>query len=100
MRTKEQLAQQYAINSVKENWGKLQKEAFLAGWEAAQPKWVSVEDALPPDEIEVVVITEDGDKIIAYNDKKGEWISCANGAYMHTVIAFCDCIPQFKNEQE
>lgn len=38
-------------------------KAFKAGYEAGQPKWVSVEERLPQDNVEVLVYSSLGDDI-------------------------------------
>ena len=58
MKNKEQLAEQYAEeqNSAYTN----DYNGFLAGFEAGQPKWISVEEQTPPQGIELLVKSPKG----------------------------------------
>ena len=100
MKTKEQLAQDYALENFKEFGGlgrrEIANKSFLSGYEAAQPKWVKVEDELPPVGKDLVGITSREVRIVFCVDKGVDWIS--NGIAVNDVIAWCDCIPNFKSE--
>lgn len=53
--TKEQLAEQHC-NREGLSWeNEYAKESFLAGFEAAQPKWISVEEELPDNDRTVII---------------------------------------------
>jgi hypothetical protein len=105
MKTKEQLALHYALKKsafylMTDDDVPLTEEvneAFLAGYEAAQPKWVKVEDGLPPVDKQVCVFTKSGETIIGYLDSDNVWTMSETG-YIRTVISWCDCIPTFKSE--
>ena len=55
--TKEQLAEQYAEeqNSAYTN----DYNGFLAGFEAGQPKWISVNEQTPPKDIQLLIKSPD-----------------------------------------
>ena len=101
MKTKEQLSEDYALENFKEfGWhGRrlVASNSFIAGYEAAQPRWVKANDGLPPQNKGVCVFTKTGETIIGYLDSDNVWTMSETG-YIRTVIAWCDCIPNFKSE--
>ena len=59
--TKEQLAEQYAEGKSSSSvFQEAHKRDFLAGYEAGQPKWISVEEQTPPQGIELLVKSPKG----------------------------------------
>ena len=65
MKTKEELAKEYA-ESFQENDYTIETEsAFIAGFEAAQ-KWITVEDELPKESRFVFVLSDVGDAYVTY----------------------------------
>jgi len=71
--------------------------AFLFGYEAAQPKWIRVEDGLPPQRKEVCVFLKSGDNAVGYLNSKNLWTMSESGC-IRMVIAWCDCIPPFESK--
>lgn len=47
----------------------LDRQIFKAGYEAAEPKWISVEDELPDWNVKVVVLRKSGMPLIGYRQK-------------------------------
>jgi hypothetical protein len=72
MKIKEQLAEQYANeqNSAYTN----DYYGFLAGYEAGQPKWISVEEQLPENDKTVLVWVD--------NIETPQWSSYGLGSYI------------------
>ena len=103
MKTKEQLANEYALENFKEFGGsgslEIANKSFLAGYEAAQPKWVKVEDELPPVKKHVIAKNEREFIFAAELDNYGNCVICNTG-YKMSVSHWCDCIPTFKSETE
>ena len=61
MKTKEQLAEQYAENkSSSDVFRRAHIKDFLAGWEAGQSKWISVSSQEPTLNIELLVKSPNG----------------------------------------
>ena len=58
--SKEQLAEQYAEGKSSSSvFKEAHKRDFLAGFEAGQPKWISVDEQTPEDDRAVLVKTKD-----------------------------------------
>ena len=75
--TKEQLAEQYAEGKSSSSvFQEAHKRGFLAGYEAGQPKWISVET--PPDDERNVII-----KIFDYRRPKEKVTEIGLGYYDH-----------------
>lgn len=63
MKTPEQMAEEYADDRCG-NWEECEndneweeaKRGFIAGYQAAKPKWISVKERLPPDGAKVLLI--------------------------------------------
>ncbi len=58
MKTKEQLADEYEKDFP--GWYDLCTQSFIAGYEKAEPKWISVSEQMPPKNIELLVKAPDG----------------------------------------
>ena len=102
MKTKEQLAQEYALENFKEFGGsgrlEIANKSFIAGYEAAQPKWVKVEDGLPFNGKQVIIIQSDKNTLCASLEKDGKWLEWFTEDELFYVTHWCDCIPNFKPE--
>lgn len=57
---------------------KVEREAFTAGWEAGQPKWIPVTERLPEELVPVLVLIPGEDNEIAiclYEKREGFYLS-------------------------
>ena len=76
--TKEQLAEQYAEGKSSSSvFQEAHKRDFLAGYEAGQPKWISVEEQTPDDERNVII------KIFDYRRPKEKVTEVGLGYFDH-----------------
>lgn len=96
MKTKEQLADEYEKDNP--GWYDLTTQAWLAGFETAQPKWINVEENLPEDDRCVTAYLENlenplynGLKICNYID--GKWY-CRGGRNSQEEVIRWTEIPQ------
>lgn len=45
------------------------RNAFIAGYETAEPKWISVEDEIPEWQVKVVILRKSGMPLIGYRQR-------------------------------
>jgi hypothetical protein len=98
MKTKEQLAKEYRKTTPNQMYG--DELGFLAGFTAAKPKWINVEEQLPDNDRTVLVWinnTENpqwsGYKLGAYLNEK--WY-CDGGRESHEIVTGWCQIPASK----
>ena len=93
--TKEQLAEQYAEeqNSAYTN----DYNGFLAGYEAGQPKWISVEEQIPDNERTVLVWIDNTENPQWNNYRLGSYLNekwyCVGGRKSHEIVTHWSSIP-------
>lgn len=56
-----------------EELAKLLMESFARGYDEAKPKWRSVKDDPPPLHRPVLVRRRNGDRLVAWHDREGNW---------------------------
>lgn len=80
-KTPEQMAEEYLVSRLEANiayekahagrqwpgmyYGQEMREAYLAGYEAARPKWISVTEGPIPADIPLLVKTNKGERVVA-----------------------------------
>ena len=95
MKNKEQLAEQYAEeqNSAYTN----DYNGFLAGFEAGQPKWISVEEQIPDNERTVLVWINNIENPQWDNYRLGSYLNekwyCVGGRKSHEIVTHWSSIP-------
>ena len=101
MKNKEQLAEQYAEeqNSAYTN----DYNGFLAGYEAGQPKWISVEEQTPDDERTVLVWINNTENPQWNNYRLGSYLNekwyCVGGRKSHEIVTHWSSIPAPKKSK-
>lgn len=101
MKTKEQIAEQYAEGKSSSSvFQEAHKRDFLAGFEEGQPKWISVDKELPKDDRTVLVWINDTENpqwsnygLCSYLNEK--WY-CKGGRDSHEVVTDWCQIPAKK----
>lgn len=92
MKTPEELAQKYANKNC---GGECQDDepgvikAFLAGYKAAAPQWISVKDRLPEEDVEVLFFspkTEFNCCFVGYRPKKDAYVDPEGNGLMPRII--------------
>lgn len=57
----------------------LYESGFMAGFKAAYPKWISVEERVPENDDDVLIITEFGISMGYYDIYRDYWVDYTNG---------------------
>lgn len=79
MKTPEQLAEDYADFYLGSDAYSDAKASFLAGYEAAQPRWIRVEERLPRPGQEVLIVDDQIMRVQAVSSY-GKWHPYVNGS--------------------